>query len=85
MRWIENQDAQYFGEIKNFESVDRPALVFNGERVQSLLSPKGVHLYSLDIIERMAHALAQNQRIDGLTLDSVLRIVEAQCRGYKYL
>lgn len=55
-------------ENENFFTLD-------GEVVATRRTPEGARTYNLLDIEKMAHALAQNDRIDGETLHRVLSII----------
>lgn len=87
--WIRHQesiDNAYFDpETPEDKRPDRPAFVLDGERLTFHYTAHGSRHYTLADVEHMAHALAQNYRIDGSMLNNVLTIVEAQCRLYRYI
>lgn len=56
--------------------------VLNGEKIEGKRTEAGARIYSLADIERMAHALAQNDALDGLTLTKVIMLVKWQARLY---
>jgi hypothetical protein len=88
MRWLEDVDEFYFDERKVKEGKqkpDRPALVFDGERLITPKQSNGIRYYTLDFIEKMAYGLAQNNRLTGAQLNNTLTVIEAQCRIYRYL
>lgn len=51
--------------------------VLDGVPLEPKISEKGARYYTLPDIERMAHALAQNNVLDGEDLSHVLTIVKA--------
>jgi hypothetical protein len=56
--------------------------VLDGMKIEEKRTEAGARVYTLADIERMAHALAQNDALDGLTLTKVIMIVKWQARLY---
>jgi hypothetical protein len=84
IRYFENQDTAYFNGLGEDGDI-KPAFTFDGERIQFSREESGYRSYSLDVIEKMAHALTQNKRISANQLNNALMMIEGQCRIYKYL
>lgn len=57
----------------------------DGKSVLPRRSEKGNRRYTLADIERMAHALAQNEAIDGWTLTTVIMLIKWQARLHKVI
>lgn len=59
--------------------------VLDGEPLPDHRTDAGFRYYTLHDIEKMAHALAQNNGIDGGTLQAIITMVRTSCRIYGYI
>ena len=56
--------------------------VLDGVKIEEKRTEAGARVYTLADIERMAHALAQKEALDGRALTNVIMIVKWQARLY---
>jgi hypothetical protein len=59
--------------------------VLDGMPLEPKRTAAGARYYTLADVERMAHALAQNDALDGLTLTKIIMIIKWQARLYKVI
>lgn len=59
---------------------ERQGFVFDGEPLLIPRDESGYRTYTLPIIEKMAHALAQGGRISGQQLNLTLHVIQAEAR-----
>lgn len=59
--------------------------VLDGVPLPDHRTDAGFRYYTLHDIEMMAHALAQQQGIDGGTLQAIVTLVRTECRIYGYI
>lgn len=58
---------------------------FRGEAVGNRRTSQGVRVYSLSDVEKMARALAEHDRIDGLQLRHALQLVYSEAKLWGYI
>lgn len=54
--------------------------ILDGKKIEMKRTKKGARIYTLADIERMAHALAQNEALDGLKLTKIIMTIKWQAR-----
>ena len=59
--------------------------VLDGVKIEEKRTEAGARVYTLADVERMAHALAQNEALDGRALTNVIMIVKWQARLYEVI
>lgn len=59
--------------------------IINGEPLPDRRTDVGFRYYTLADIERMGHAMAHGNGIDGATLNNLIGLIKYSCRQYGYL
>lgn len=59
--------------------------VFDGVPVGTQRTETGIRFYSLADVEKMGHALAENNKIDGYELSLILKLVLFEARVWKLI
>ncbi len=59
--------------------------VFEGQRVGNKRTDSDIRIYTLDDVEKMAHALAEQGHITATELSNILRLVLTEARVWGYI
>lgn len=84
LRWRENPQPP---PGKTREEMEYPDgwFILDGEKLEPKRTDAGARYYRLWDVERMAHALAQNEAIDGSVLQRVIRLIKTEAELYGHL
>lgn len=75
--WVRHLDRR--GKVEGWED---GFFVLDNEPIDPIRTKSGMRVYSLSDIEKMAHALVDNRKIDGTHFERVITVVQVLGREY---